>query len=385
LWGVLKKSNCKTLKKSLSSKTMSLQIGIVGLPNAGKSTLFNALTESTQAEAQNFPFCTIDPNVGRVAVPDMRLEKLADIAGSLKVIPESIEFVDIAGLVKGASKGEGLGNKFLANIRETDAVCIVLRFFADSDIHHVLGSHDPLRDKEILETELILKDLDTTEKALEKAERDSKSGNKEKILERDALKKIYDRLSEGKKAKGVELDEKEQEVLYKLHLLTDKKYLYIANVADDEVSTFDYEQAKKTLDLSEDEEIVAISARIESEIALLDRSEKAEFLESMGLEESGLSRLICKAFEALDLISYFTVGEKEARAWAINRDTLAPQAAGKIHTDFEKGFIRADMVKTADFIEHGGWSKAREKGVVHSVGKDYVVQDGDILLFKFNV
>ncbi len=365
---------------------MSLQIGIVGLPNAGKSTLFNALTESSKAGAENFPFCTIDPNVGKVPVRDERLDKIAETVKTQKTIYETVEFVDIAGLVEGASKGEGLGNQFLAHIRETDAICLVLRFFGDSNVTHVMGSHDPKRDKEILETELVLKDLETAEKALQKAKNDTKTGDKEKIAIAEAIEQVYQVLSDGKKANTVQFDdEKQEKAINQLFLITRKPFLYVANVAEDEVASFDIDQARKALDLNEKEGLIPISAKIESEIALLIGEERKEFLESIGLQKSGLERLIQESYKILGLISYFTAGEKEARAWAVEINSTAPQSAGKIHTDFEKGFIKADCVGWENFISANGWQGAREKGLVQSVGKDYIVQDGDILLFKFNV
>jgi GTP-binding protein YchF len=364
---------------------MPLQIGIVGLPNAGKSTLFNALTEAQNAAAENFPFCTIEPNVGKVPVKDDRLNQIAEIARAQKVIPETVEFVDIAGLVAGASKGEGLGNKFLANIRETDAVLLVLRFFADSEVTHVEGSHDPKRDKEILETELILKDLETTQKAVAKVAREAKSGNKEKQAQLEVYSKILKALEEGEKANSVSLDKEELKLTRELHLLTFKPFLFAANVGEAELAQFNTQEARKLLNLNENEQLVGISAKIEAEIAILEPEEKQEFLNDLGLSKSGLETLVAEAFEILGLNSYFTAGEKEARAWAFEKGSTAPEAAGKIHTDFQKGFIKADQVRWQDFIASGGWQKAREKGQVQSVGKDYLVQDGDVLLFKFNV
>lgn len=364
---------------------MSLQIGIVGLPNAGKSTLFNALTSSQNAAAENFPFCTIDPNVGKVPVPDERIFKLAEVAKSQKIVPESVEFVDIAGLVEGASKGEGLGNKFLAHIRETDAVLLVIRFFDDKNVIHHLGAPDPTRDKEILETELILKDLETVEKSLEKAKKDSKAGDKEKITQKELLEKIYKKIANGEKANTIEYSNEESKFVKTLNLLTTKKFLFAANVSEDELTNFDIKSASQKIGLKEDEILIPISAKIESEISLLNQDEKKEFLESLGLEKSGLENLISQAYKILGLITYFTAGEKEARAWAVKKDSTAPEAAGKIHTDFEKGFIKADSVKYEDFINYGGWNGAKEKGLVQIVGKDHIVQDGEILIFRFNV
>ncbi len=364
---------------------MPLQIGIVGLPNAGKSTLFNALTGAANAAAENFPFCTIDPNIGKVPIPDSRMSKIAEVAKTKKIIPETVEFVDIAGLVAGASKGEGLGNKFLAHIRETDAILLVLRFFEDADVIHVEGNHDAIRDKEILETELILKDIETVDKSLQKAKKESKSGDKEKIFIAQTLEKVFDTLEKSQKANTLEFDEKEQIIINSLHLITIKPFMYAANISENELENFNIQQAKEKLKLNEKEILIPISAKIESEIASLDETEKKEFLESMGLEQSGLENLIRQANKILGLETYFTAGVQEVRAWAYPKGATAPEAAGKIHTDFQKGFIKADSVKWQDFVENNGWTGSKEKGLVQSVGKDHIVEDGDILLFKFNV
>lgn len=364
---------------------MSLKIALVGLPNVGKSTLFNALTKSTAAAAENFPFCTIDPNVGIVPLKDERLEQISKVAKTNTIIPETIEFVDIAGLVKGASKGEGLGNQFLSHIRECDAVAMVLRFFEDRNITHVEGKVDPKTDKEVIETELILADLQTAEKSLEKAKRNAKSGEKDAVARASALEKVVTVLSEGKRASTAELDEDEMFLFEQMQFLTAKPFLYVANVAEDEVGNFDDDAAKKSLELAENEELVSISAKIEAELSGLSDEEAAEFLEDMGLSTSGLQKLAFAAHHELGLARYFTAGEKEARAWTIPQGASAPQAAGVIHTDFEKGFIRADVVSWKNFVELGGWSACREKGVCKSEGKDYIMNDGDVCLFKFNV
>ena len=364
---------------------MSLQIALVGLPNVGKSTLFNALTKSTAAAAENFPFCTIDPNVGIVQLEDERLEQISQIAHAAKTIPETIEFVDVAGLVKGASQGEGLGNQFLSHIRECDAVALVLRFFEDGNIIHVDGKVDPKSDLEVIETELILADLQTAEKALDKAERNAKSNEKSALQRAAALRKIKAVLAEGKRASQAELADDEEFVWKEMQFLTGKPFLFVANVAEADVAAFDVAAAKAQLGLSEQDELVPVSAKIEAELAGLTAEEASEFLADLGLQESGLQKLAHAAHQRLGLARYFTAGEKEARAWTIRQGMTAPQAAGVIHTDFEKGFIRADVVPAADFIAQGGWSKCRELGKVRSEGKEYVMHDGDVCLFKFNV
>lgn len=364
---------------------MSLQIALVGLPNVGKSTLFNALTKSTAAAAENFPFCTIDPNVGVVSLEDERLNKIAKVAGSKKVIPETIEFVDVAGLVKGASHGEGLGNQFLSHIRNCDAVAMVLRFFDDGNITHVTGNVNPKEDREVIEMELILADLQTAEKSLDKAKKNAKSGEKEAKARASALEKIYEVLKEGKRASTAELSEDEEFIKKEIQFLTQKPFLYVANVAENEVGSFDVEAAKKTLDLEDHEEVVAISAKIEAELSGLEAEEADEFLADLGLDTSGLQKLAHSSHKMLGLSRYFTAGEQEARAWTIPIECTAPQAAGVIHTDFEKGFIRADVASSEDFVEHNGWSGCREKGLARSEGKDYVMKDGEVCLFKFNV
>lgn len=365
-----------------------LRAGIVGLPNVGKSTLFNALT-AARAEAANFPFCTIDPNVGTVEVPDARLRKLADIVKPQNVVPAAVEFVDIAGLVKGASQGEGLGNKFLANIRETDAILHVVRCFDDPDVIHVAGSVDPARDRETINLELALADLATVEKSLDRVRKIAKTGNKEAQAELPALEAAYAVLSEGRTVHAAGLDTAHLAALKSYSLLTAKPVLYAANVTDAELTG---EEGKFLKDLrtavaasGEPAGIVPFSAKIEAELSELPPEDRAEFLASLGIESAGLDRLIRAAYSLLGLQTYFTAGEKEVRAWTIHKGDTAPKAAGVIHTDFEKGFIRAETVAYEDFVTNNGWKLAKEKGLVRSEGKEYVVQDGDVMLFRFNV
>ena len=355
----------------------NLEVGIVGLPNVGKSTLFNAITKAG-AEAANYPFCTIEPNVGVVDVPDKRLDVLSDMFKSRKIVPAAMRFVDIAGLVKGASKGEGLGNKFLAHIREVDAVAEVVRCFEDGNITHVEGSIDPLRDIDIINTELCLADMETVEKRQERLVK----------LEQAVMEKIIAGLSEGVPARRVGLNEEEQELLGDVHLLTMKPILYVTNVAEGEVadtSANPHVQAVKKYAAEEGSEVIVVSAKMESEIAELDAEEAAEFLAMAGLEETGLDRLIKAGFKLLGLMTFLTAGEIESRAWTIKQNTKAPQAAGKIHTDFERGFIRAEIVSYDDLVACGSKAAAREKGLVRLEGKDYVMQDGDVVEFRFNV
>ncbi len=364
---------------------MGFKCGIVGLPNVGKSTLFNAVTNSAAAEAANYPFCTIEPNVGIVSVPDVRLNKLAEIAGSAKIIPTQIEFVDIAGLVKGASKGEGLGNQFLSHIREVDAIVHVLRCFEDENIVHVDGSVDPLRDAEVIELELIFADLDSIEKRLPNLEKKAKQ-QKEIQEEVDLLKKVAVVLKEGKPARAIWTKENSN-ALRKLQLLTTKPILYLCNVGENDIATGNA-HTKKVQEKAEKEnaDCVLISAKIESEIAVLEsEADKKEFLQGIGLEETGLSRLIKAGYHLLGLITYFTIGPKEARAWTIINGMLAPQAAGVIHTDFEKGFIRAETIAYEDYIKYNGEAGSRDAGKLKSEGKEYVVKDGDVMHFRFNV
>ena len=365
-----------------------LQLGIVGLPNVGKSTLFNALT-SAKAEAANYPFCTVDPNVGMVEVPDARLGKLAEIVQPKRTLPAAVQFVDIAGLVKGASQGEGLGNKFLQNIRETDAIVHVIRCFADDDVTHVMGSPDPARDKETIELELALSDLSVVEKRLDKVKRAAKANDKDALAEMPALEAAYAALSEGMPLLRAGLSVEHLHSLAGLQLLTAKPVLYAANVTDAELAGDEgpYLEALRAAVAATGEraEIVVFSAKIEAELSELPPEERSEFLASLGIETAGLDRLIHGGYHLLGLQTYFTAGEQEVRAWTIHHGDTAPKAAGVIHTDFERGFIRAETVAYKDFITHGGWKNAREKGVVRSEGKEYVVQDGDVLLFRFNV
>jgi len=364
---------------------MGLKCGIVGLPNVGKSTLFNAVTSSSAAEAANYPFCTIEPNEGTVSVPDKRLFKLAEIAGSASIIPTQIEFVDIAGLVKGASKGEGLGNKFLSHIREVDAIIHVIRCFEDDNVVHVDGKVDPIADSEIIELELIFSDLDSIEKRLPNLEKKART-QKEIAKEVETLKKIAEVLKEGKPARVLMNKDNAAEFAL-LQLLTTKPILYLCNVGESDVLEGNkYTKLVEEKAKAENADCVLISAKIESEISALEsEADKKEFLESIGLEESGLSRLIKGSYHLLGLITYFTIGPKEARAWTIKNGTLAPQAAGVIHTDFEKGFIRAETIAYDDYIKYNGESGARDVGKLKSEGKEYLVKDGDVLHFRFNV
>ena len=365
-----------------------LRLGIVGLPNVGKSTLFNALT-SAGVLAANYPFATKDPNVGRVNVPDPRLDVLADIVRPERTVPAAVEFVDIAGLVKGASQGEGLGNQFLANIRETDAIVHVVRCFEDDDVLHVMGSVDPVRDREVIEFELALADLGAVEKRLDRVRRAAKTGDKEAVAELPALEKAHGALSNGTPIWHAGLSADERAILGPLNLLTAKPVLYAANVTDAELTGAPgahLRQLQQAVSGSgETAEVVPFSAKIEAELAELPVEDRGDFLASLGLESAGLDRLIRAGFHLLGLQTYFTAGEKEVRAWTIHRGDTAPKAAGVIHTDFERGFIRAETVGYDDFVKLGGWKGAREKGVVRSEGKEYVVQDGDVMLFRFNV
>lgn len=365
----------------------NLEVGIVGLPNVGKSTLFNAITKAG-AEAANYPFCTIEPNVGVVDVPDTRLNVLGEMFKSKKIVPAAMRFVDIAGLVKGASKGEGLGNKFLAHIREVDAVAQVVRCFEDGNITHVEGSIDPLRDIEIINTELCLADMETVEKRQERLVKLLKTGDKKVPVEKAVLDKVMEGLGEAVPARRLGLTDEEKEFLTELHLLTMKPVLYVANVAEDEVATPEnnpHVQAVMKYAAEEGAETIVVSAKMESEIAELPDDEAKEFLEMAGLEEAGLDRLIKAGFKLLGLMTYLTAGETESRAWTIKRGTKAPQAAGKIHSDFERGFIRAEIVSYDDLVACGSKAAAREKGLVRLEGKDYVMQDGDVVEFRFNV
>ena len=365
-----------------------MKLGIVGLPNVGKSTLFNSLTKAG-AESANYPFCTIDPNVGIVAVPDERLDVLGKMYNSGKIVPATIEFVDIAGLVKGASKGEGLGNQFLANIREVDAIVHVVRCFEDSNIIHVDGSIDPLRDIETINYELIFSDVEILERRIAKA---SKGARNDKTLakELELLKRLKDYLEEGNMAKGFETDDEDELAwIAEYNLLTYKPVIYAANVIEDDLANDGADNANvaKVREFAKNEhsEVFVICAQIEQEIAELDEDEKKMFLEELGIESSGLEKLIAGSYSLLGLISYLTAGEMETKAWTIKRGTKAPQAAGKIHTDFERGFIRAEVVTYDNLVECGSYNAAKEKGLVRSEGKEYVMQDGDVVLFRFNV
>jgi hypothetical protein len=366
---------------------MSLSVGIVGLPNVGKSTLFNAITQAG-AESANYPFCTIEPNVGVVEVPDERLDNLASIVNPQKIVSTAFKFVDIAGLVEGASKGEGLGNKFLAHIREVDAIVQVVRCFIDENITHVAGKVDPLRDIEVITLELILADIETIEKRLDKSRKNLKGGDKKVLQEVECLERVKEALYNDKPARTIELSEDEQSIIKTLHLLTMKPVLYITNVSEDEVADADANvlvQKVKQYANNESAGVIAVSAKVESEIAELEAEEKAIFLEELGLEESGLNRLIKAAYQLLGLETYFTAGVQEVRAWTIRRGTKAPQAAGVIHTDFERGFIRAEVVGYDALTESGSMLQAKEKGLLRLEGKEYVVQDGDVMHFRFNV
>ena len=363
-------------------------MGIVGLPNVGKSTLFNAITRAG-AQAENYPFCTIEPNVGVVDVPDARLAVLHEMYQSKKTTPAAVRFVDIAGLVKGASKGEGLGNKFLEHIRQVDAIAHVVRCFEDADITHVEGAVDPIRDIGIITTELCLADLETVEKRREKLLRAMKSGSKEAKAEAALLERVASSLSEGRPARQLDFSEEEAALLRELTLLTMKPTLYVANVAEDEAATAEKEnpfvQRVKEYAAAEGAEVVAISAKVEAEIAELSGEEAKEFLAAIGLAESGLDRLIKKAFSLLNLMTFLTAGPDECRAWTITRGTTAPKAAGKIHSDIERGFIRAEIVTYDDLVVAGSTAAAREKGKVRLEGKEYIMQDGDVTYFRFNV
>jgi GTP-binding protein YchF len=366
-----------------------LSLGIVGLPNVGKSSLFNALTSSSAAAAANYPFCTVDPNIGMVEVPDPRLEQLAAIVKPKRTVPAVVQFVDIAGLVKGAAQGEGLGNKFLSNIRETDAIVHVVRCFEDPDVTHVMGGVDPVRDREVIEFELALSDLGGVEKRLDKVQRAARTGDKEAQAELPVVEAAHRALAEGKPLWNAGLTAAQLAVLGPLQLLTAKPVLYAANVSDAELSGAEgpHVTALRAAVAASDQqaEVVTFSARIESELAELPVEERAEFLSSLGIATAGLDRLIRAGYHLLGLRTYFTAGEQEVRAWTIHDGDTAPKAAAVIHTDFERGFIRAETVACDEFVRLGGWKEARDKGAVRSEGKEYLVKDGDVMLFRFNV
>jgi ribosome-binding ATPase len=362
-----------------------LRAGIVGLPNVGKSTLFNALVANAKAQAANFPFCTIEPNTGIVAVPDERLQILANIASSAETVPARVEFVDIAGLVKGASQGEGLGNQFLANIREVDAIVHVVRCFDDDDIIHVSGSVDPVRDIEVINLELALADLSQLERRVDRSRKLSRT-SKEAAAEVGVLEQILVVLNEGKPARQVVLNEEEEALIKPLGLLTRKPVIYAANVSEDDLASGNaWVEQVRTVAAQDDAQVVVVSAQVESELIELPEADRAEFLTSLGVEEGGLRSLIRATYDLLGLRTYFTSGPKETRAWTIQAGMLAPQAAGVIHSDFERGFIRAETVAYRDLVTTGSMTAAKEKGLVRSEGKEYVVQEGDVLLFRFNV
>jgi ribosome-binding ATPase len=363
---------------------MGIQCGIVGLPNVGKSTLFNALTKA-QIAAENYPFCTIDPNVGVVGVPDPRLEELAKIVKPERVLPAAVEFVDIAGLVAGASKGEGLGNQFLAHIRETDAIAHVVRCFVDDDIVHVSGKVDPIADIEVIDTELCLTDLAAVEKAADRAAKNAKAGDKDAVRKRDLFGKVREHLNQGKPARSMPLTPEDRADLRELHLLTMKPIMYVANVNEAGFTGNPRLDAVKARAAQEGAVVVAVCAAMEAEIAQLEDAEKGEFLKDMGLSEPGLDRVIRGAYQLLGLQTYFTAGVKEVRAWTVKAGSTAPQAAGVIHTDFERGFIRAEVIGYNDFIACKGEAGAKEAGKLRLEGKEYIVKEGDVMHFRFNV